>query len=58
MTSFLADCTASYCNNEGQGPSPHSLPVAYSAGAPTYFYCIEPWRNSGEFERIDFSPRG
>ena len=31
MASFLADCTPGYYNNEGQGPSPHSLLVGYSA---------------------------
>ena len=55
MTSFLADCTPGYYNNEGQGPSPHSLLVGYSAGAPAYFRYIDQWRNSGEFEGLEFS---
>jgi cyclohexanone monooxygenase len=58
MTSFLANCTPGYYNNEGQGPSPHSLLAGYSAGAPAYFRYIEQWRNSGEFEGLEFARRG
>jgi cyclohexanone monooxygenase len=58
MTSFLADCTPGYYNNEGQGPSPHSLLVGYSAGAPAYFRYIERWRNSGAFDGLEFTRRG
>jgi cation diffusion facilitator CzcD-associated flavoprotein CzcO len=58
MRSFLADCTPGYYNNEGQGPSPHSLLAGYSAGAPAYFRYIEQWRNSGEFEGLEFTRRG
>ncbi len=57
MTSFLADCTPGYYNNEGQGPSPHSLLVGYSAGAPAYFRYIEQWRQSGEFAGLEFGAR-
>jgi cation diffusion facilitator CzcD-associated flavoprotein CzcO len=57
MTSFLADCTPGYYNNEGQGPSPHSLLVGYQLGAPAYFRYIEQWRTSGEFAGLEFSRR-
>ena len=58
MASFLANCTPGYYNNEGQGPSPHSLLAGYSAGAPAYFRYIEQWRNSGDFEGLEFGRRG
>ena len=57
MTSFLASCTPGYYNNEGQGPSPHSLLVGYSAGAPAYFRYIDHWRTSGEFAGLEFTAR-
>ena len=57
MTSFLASCTPGYYNNEGQGPSRHSLLVGYSDGAPAYFRYIDQWRTSGEFAGLDFSAR-
>ena len=57
MRSFLADCTPGYYNNEGQGTSPHSLLAGYSAGAPAYFRYIDQWRNSGEFEGLEFTWR-
>jgi len=55
MTSFLANCTPGYYNNEGHGPSPHSLLVGYQQGAPAYFRYIDQWRNSGEFAGLEFS---
>jgi cation diffusion facilitator CzcD-associated flavoprotein CzcO len=55
MTSFLAACTPGYYNNEGQGPSPHSLLVGYQQGAPAYFRYIDDWRSSGEFTGLEFS---
>ena len=55
MTSFLADCTPGYYNNEGQGPSPHSLLVGYQQGAPAYFRYIDKWRTSGDFAGLEFS---
>jgi cation diffusion facilitator CzcD-associated flavoprotein CzcO len=57
MRSFLAGCTPGYYNNEGQGPSPHSLLAGYSAGAPAYFRYIEQWRNSGDFAGLEFTRR-
>ena len=55
MTSFLASCTPGYYNNEGQGPSPHSLLVGYQHGAPAYFRYIDQWRSSGDFKGLEFS---
>jgi cation diffusion facilitator CzcD-associated flavoprotein CzcO len=55
MASFLTACTPGYYNNEGQGPSPHSLLAGYQHGAPAYFRYIEEWRSSGDFEGLEFS---
>jgi cation diffusion facilitator CzcD-associated flavoprotein CzcO len=55
MTSFLAACTPGYYNNEGKGPSPHSLLVGYAHGAPAYFRYIDQWRSSGHFKGLEFS---
>jgi cation diffusion facilitator CzcD-associated flavoprotein CzcO len=52
MTSFLANCTPGYYNNEGQGANP--LFGGYKHGAPAYFRYIEEWRNSGEFAGLEF----
>ncbi|HUA39968.1 MAG TPA: NAD(P)/FAD-dependent oxidoreductase [Streptosporangiaceae bacterium] len=57
MASFLANCTPGYYNNEGQGPSPHSLLSGYQQGAPAYFRYIETWRTSGNFAGLEFSRR-
>ena len=54
MTSFLAACTPGYYNNEGRGPSPHSLLVGYAHGAPAYFRYIDQWRGSGDFKGLEF----
>jgi cyclohexanone monooxygenase len=53
FTSFLANCTPGYYNNEGSGSSP--LFGAYQHGAPAYFRYIEEWRNSGDFDGLEFS---
>jgi cation diffusion facilitator CzcD-associated flavoprotein CzcO len=55
MTSFLANCTPGYYNNEGHGPSPHSLLSGYQQGAPAYFRYIDAWRQSGTFAGLEFS---
>src|SRR5436190_14835220 len=49
------DCTPGYYNNEGQdaGPSRQFF-VGYPAGAMAYFQYIDQWRNSGEFEGLEF----
>jgi cyclohexanone monooxygenase len=53
MTSFLADCTPGYYNNEGKSGGP--LLSGYQPGAPAYFRYIEQWRQSGEFGGLEFS---
>jgi cation diffusion facilitator CzcD-associated flavoprotein CzcO len=55
MTSFLAQCTPGYYNNEGHDPGPHSLFGGYSRGAAAYFRYIDQWRQSGDFEGLSFS---
>jgi cyclohexanone monooxygenase len=57
MTSFLSNCTPGYYNNEGHGPSPHSLLSGYQQGAPAYFRYIDEWRSSGNFAGLEFSAR-
>jgi cation diffusion facilitator CzcD-associated flavoprotein CzcO len=54
MTSFLAQCTPGYYNNEGQEPGPYSMPGGYSRGAAAYFQHMEAWRTSGEFGGLEF----
>jgi cyclohexanone monooxygenase len=49
------DCTPGYYNNEGQGPSAHSLlAVGYPDGAAAYFEYIDRWRTSGSFAGLEF----
>ena len=55
MSSFLANCTPGYYNNEGQGPSPYSVLVGYQHGPPAYFRYIDQWRSSGDFKGLEFS---
>jgi len=55
MSSFLADCTPGYYNNEGQAPSAWSLLSGYQHGAPAYFRHIEQWRTSGDFKGLEFA---
>jgi cation diffusion facilitator CzcD-associated flavoprotein CzcO len=52
FTSFLANCTPGYYNNEGSGSSP--LFGAYQHGAPAYFRYIEEWRKAGDFAGLKF----
>jgi len=56
MSSFLANCTPGYYNNEGQEASPWSLLAGYQEGAPAFFRYIETWRSSGDFKGLEFSP--
>ena len=52
-----ADCTPGYYNNEGQAPGPGAhLNVGHPGGAMAFFKHIDEWRNSGEFEGLDFRP--
>jgi cation diffusion facilitator CzcD-associated flavoprotein CzcO len=49
------DCTPGYYNNEGREPGPAAkLYVGYPAGATAYFKYIEAWRNTGQFEGLEF----
>jgi cation diffusion facilitator CzcD-associated flavoprotein CzcO len=49
------DCTPGYYNNEGREPGPAAkLNVGYPAGATAYFKYIEAWRNTGQFEGLEF----
>ena len=49
------DCTPGYYNNEGQAPGPAArLAVGHPGGAMAYFKYIDEWRNSGEFEGLEF----
>jgi len=56
MTSFLADCTPGYYNNEGQFDGRQwPLGGGYHLGAPAYFRYIDQWRRSGDFAGLEFS---
>ncbi len=58
MTSFLADCTPGYYNNEGRDPGPNSVFGGYSKGPAAYFRYIEAWRRTGRFDGLVFSRTG
>jgi cation diffusion facilitator CzcD-associated flavoprotein CzcO len=58
MTSFLADCTPGYYNNEGQFDGQQSpLGGGYHQGATAYFRYIDEWRKSGDFAGLEFRTR-
>ncbi|WP_338833642.1 NAD(P)/FAD-dependent oxidoreductase [Bradyrhizobium septentrionale] len=49
------DCTPGYYNNEGREPGPAAtLNVGHPSGALAYFKYIDGWRNSGQFEGVQF----
>lgn len=49
------DCTPGYYNNEGQAaPDAAALNVGYPAGAIAFFRYIAQWRESGNFEGLEF----
>lgn len=49
------DCTPGYYNNEGQAAGPGAkYHVGYPHGAMAYFNYIREWRESGEFDGIEF----
>jgi cyclohexanone monooxygenase len=55
MTSFLADCTPGYYNNEGHFDGQQfPLGGGYHQGAPAYFRYIDQWRKSGDFAGLEF----
>jgi cyclohexanone monooxygenase len=49
------DCTPGYYNNEGvdAGPARKSF-VGYPAGAVAFFSYIDEWRNTGNFDGVEF----
>ncbi|XOV89107.1 MAG: flavin-containing monooxygenase [Pseudomonadota bacterium] len=50
------DCTPGYYNNEGQPiPETARFNVGYPAGATAYFKYIQEWRDTGEFDGIQFA---
>ncbi|HEX4351650.1 MAG TPA: hypothetical protein VHZ95_02025, partial [Polyangiales bacterium] len=55
MLQVWADCTPGYYNNEGQESGPAArLNVGYPLGPSAYFKYLDAWRNSGEFEGVEF----
>ena len=49
------DCPPGYYNNEVHSPGPAArLNVGHPAGALAYFKYINDWRNSGQFEGLQF----
>jgi cation diffusion facilitator CzcD-associated flavoprotein CzcO len=49
------DCTPGYYNNEGQPPGRHArLNVGYPQGAMAYFKYLQGWRESGDFDGLEF----
>ncbi|MEM8618457.1 MAG: NAD(P)/FAD-dependent oxidoreductase [Actinomycetota bacterium] len=50
------DCTPGYYNNEGQPIGPRALRngVGFPEGPAAFFDYIDTWRNSGEFEGLEF----
>ncbi len=49
------DCTPGYYNNEGQDAGRKAkLSVGYPAGASAYFAYLEAWRESGDYDGLEF----
>ncbi len=49
------DCTPGYYNNEGQDAGPGAkYHVGYPQGATAYFKYIKEWRESGDFDGLEF----
>lgn len=49
------DCTPGYYNNEGQDPGPGAqFNVGYPQGASAFFEYIKEWRDTGDFEGLEF----
>ena len=60
--SFLGDptCTPGYYNNEGKpmGRRDRLNAGRYPQGPVAYFHYIDGWRNSGDFEGLEFRTKG
>lgn len=54
------DCTPGYYNNEGKQAGRREFLSAsgYPKGAVAYFHHLKSWRNSGEFEGVEFRAKG
>jgi cyclohexanone monooxygenase len=50
------DCTPGYYNNEGQSTGRRGVlnSMGYPQGPVAYFQYIDAWRNSGDFEGLEF----
>lgn len=51
-------CTPGYYNNEGQLDERSKKLVGYPLGAHAFFKYINDWRQSGEFDGLEFSEKG
>ncbi|MEQ8990346.1 MAG: NAD(P)/FAD-dependent oxidoreductase [Pseudomonadales bacterium] len=52
------ECTPGYYNNEGRDPGPAArLAVGHPGGAMAFFNYIRQWRESGEFQGLEFRSR-
>ena len=52
------ECTPGYYNNEGQpGGLGREWFLGYPGGAQAYFQYLDQWRNSGDFEGLEFRVR-
>ena len=52
------DCTPGYYNNEGRSAGRRGTlnSMGYPEGPVAYFHYIDTWRNSGDFEGLEFRP--
>ena len=48
-------CTPGYYNNEGQPKKNGRYYRAYGGGPTRYFKKLKEWRNSGDYEGLNFS---
>jgi hypothetical protein len=48
-------CTPGYYNNEGQSMKNGRYFRAFKGGPPNYFKKLKEWRETGDFDGIDFS---
>ena len=57
VQAFLSSCTPSYLNNEGSelGPHPYYGTEYMNGGAVGFLRYIQHWRDSGEFDGLEFT---